>query len=115
VKPMSAYRRGRALEYRAMEILKADGWLCFRSAASHSPIDVIAGKGGKVLLVQVKGTKSRMSQAELSELRSWARTFGARAEVWRRWRNRPGFQRILEYSPMKQEGEPEGPASDMTP
>ena len=108
---MSAYRRGRALEYRAMELLKAEGWLCFRSAASHSPIDVIAGKGGKVLLVQVKGTKSRMSQTELSELSSWARMFGARAEVWRRWRSRPGFQRTLAYSP-GQEGEPRGTTSN---
>lgn len=105
--PTSAYRRGRALEYRAMEILKAEGWLCFRSAASHSPIDVIAGRGGEVLLVQVKGAKSRMSQAELRELCSWARTFGAKAEVWRRWRSKPGFQRVLAYRP-GQEGEPKG-------
>lgn len=97
---MSAYRRGRALEYRVMELLKAEGWFCFRSAASHSPVDVVAGKGGEVLLVQVKSAKSRMSQDELRELCVWAKAFSARAEVWRRWRSRPGFQRSLAYKPM---------------
>ena len=101
---MSAYIRGRALEYRVMELLKAEGWLCFRSAASHSPVDVIAGRGGEVLLVQVKSAKSRMSQDELSELCAWAEAFGARAEVWRRWRSRPGFQRLLAYKPMQAKG-----------
>jgi len=89
-----------------MELLKAEGWFCFRSAASHSPIDVVAGKGGEVLLVQVKSAKSRMSQSELSELRSWARAFGARAEVWRRWRSKPGFGRFLAYNPEQGDGEP---------
>lgn len=105
---MSAYRRGRALEYRVMELLKAEGWLCFRSAASHSPVDVIAGREGEVLLVQVKSAKSRMSQDELRELCVWAMAFSARAEVWRRWRSRPGFQRTLVHRPMQVKGATQG-------
>ncbi|MGQ9514003.1 MAG: hypothetical protein ACUVTL_02985 [Thermoproteota archaeon] len=96
---MSAYRAGRALEYRAIEILKEEGWLCIRSAASHSPIDIVAGKDGHVLFVQVKSARSRMSRSELGELCSWARIFGARAEVWRRWQSRSGFKRFVAYEP----------------
>jgi Holliday junction resolvase len=80
-----------------MDILKKEGWVCFRSAASHSPIDVIAGKDGEVLLIQVKSAKSRMSQAELNEFCSWARMFGARGEIWRRWRSKPGFEKYVAY------------------
>ncbi|MBO3804329.1 MAG: hypothetical protein JTT11_10780 [Candidatus Brockarchaeota archaeon] len=91
---MSAYRRGRALEYRAIEALRKEGWLCIRSAASHSPIDIVAGKDGRVLFVQVKGPRSKMPRSELDELRAWAEKFGASAEVWRRRRAKRGFQRL---------------------
>lgn len=91
---MSAYRAGRALEYRAIEKLRKEGWLCIRSAASHSPIDIVAGKEGRVLFVQVKGARSRMPQSELEELRIWAEAFGAEAEVWQRLRAKHGFKRL---------------------
>lgn len=65
-----------------MIMLKKDGWVVSRSAASHSPVDVFAGKGGKVLLVQVKSGRSRVSGDEMKELIRWAEAFNANAEVW---------------------------------
>ena len=36
------YKNGRAREYRIIKKLEKEGWLCIRSAGSHSPIDIIA-------------------------------------------------------------------------
>ena len=76
------YSRGRSREYAAIKMLKEEGWLCSRSAKSHSPVDIFAGKDGKLLLIQVKSGSARVSRDELSELRVWAEAFGGRAEVW---------------------------------
>ena len=76
------YNRGRAKEYRCMEILRGEGWVVGRSAASHSPVDLFAAKDGKVLLVQVKSGKARIKSEELRELVKWAEAFNADAEVW---------------------------------
>ncbi len=65
-----------------MEILRAEGWVVGRSAASHSPVDLFAAKEGKVLLVQVKSGKARIKSEELRELVKWAEAFDADAEVW---------------------------------
>ena len=56
--------------------------MCCRSAASHSPVDIFAGKGGEVLLVQVKSERSRMGAEELKRFLEWAEAFNARGEVW---------------------------------
>ena len=80
---VSNYYRGRSREYRALQLLRRDGWLCSRSAASHSPIDIFAGKGGQVIVVQVKSGRARMTSAEVDELRAWAKAYNARAEVWK--------------------------------
>jgi len=45
------YFRGRNREYRAMGTLKIKGWRCSRSAMSHGPVDIFAGKDGKTLLI----------------------------------------------------------------
>jgi len=76
------YNRGRAKEYRVMEMLRKEGWVVGRSAGSHSPVDVFAAKEGSVLLVQVKSAKARVSKDELVELVKWAEAFNADAEVW---------------------------------
>jgi Holliday junction resolvase len=77
-----AYNRGRAREYRAMEMLRTEGWVVGRSAASHSPVDIFAAKEGRVLLVQVKSGQARVNKEELTELVKWAEAFDADAEVW---------------------------------
>ena len=76
------YNRGRAKEYRCMELLRSEGWVVGRSAASHSPVDIFAAKEGRVLLVQVKSGKARVKSDELRELVKWAVAFNADAEVW---------------------------------
>jgi len=76
------YYRGRAKEYKVMEILRKDGWLCSRSAMSHGPVDIFAGKDGKTFLIQVKSGKARINRKEREELIEWAKAFGAEAEVW---------------------------------
>jgi len=77
-----AYNRGRAKEYRCMELLRREGWVVGRSAASHSPVDVFAAKEGRVMLIQVKSGKARINVDELRELVKWAEAFNADAEVW---------------------------------
>ena len=77
-----AYNRGRAKEYKVMEMLRIEGWVVGRSAASHSPVDIFAAKEGRVLLVQVKSGKARVQSDELMELVKWAEAFDADAEVW---------------------------------
>jgi Holliday junction resolvase len=65
-----------------MEILKREGWVVGRSAASHSPVDIFAAKKGRVLLVQVKSGKAQVKREEMRELVKWAEAFNADAEVW---------------------------------
>lgn len=76
------YVRGRAKEYRAMSMLRSQGWMVSRSAASHGAVDVFAAKGGKLLLVQVKSGRARVKKEELEELVRWAKESNGDAEVW---------------------------------
>jgi Holliday junction resolvase len=80
--PNHGYNRGRAREYKVMELLRTEGWTVGRSAGSHSPVDVFAAKKGRVLLVQVKSGRARVGGEELMELVKWAEAFDADAEVW---------------------------------
>lgn len=79
---VTQYERGRSKEYRAMEMLRTDGWMVARSAASHSPVDIFAAKLGATLLVQVKSGTARVKSEEAKELVKWAEAFNADAEVW---------------------------------
>lgn len=65
-----------------MSILKSDGWLVSRSAASHGAVDVFAAKDGRMLLVQVKSGRARVKKEELEELLEWGRQSNGDAEVW---------------------------------
>lgn len=65
-----------------MEILKRDGWMVSRSAASHGAVDVFAAKDGKILLVQVKSGRARVKKEELLELVRWGKNSNGDAEVW---------------------------------
>lgn len=76
------YYRGRAKEYKVMEILRKEGWFCSRSAMSHGPVDIFAGKDGKTFLIQVKSGRARINKEERKELIKWANAFGAEAEIW---------------------------------
>ncbi len=76
------YYKGRAREYRVLQALRRDGWFCARSAASHSPVDVFAGKNGKTLMIQVKSGRSRLAESEKEMLIAWAKAFNGNAQVW---------------------------------
>ncbi len=91
------YRRGRGREYYALRLLRREGWKCCRSAASHSPVDVFAGKEGEILLVQVKSERSRMGREELERFMEWSEAFNARGEVW--YFTRKGVRRQEIWSP----------------
>lgn len=52
---MTRYTKGRGFEYKIIETLKDRGYsIVFRSAGSHSPIDVVGAKINEVLLIQAK-------------------------------------------------------------
>ncbi len=76
------YTRGRSREYCVLKMLRGDGWLCSRSAASHGPVDVFAGRRGERVIIQVKSGKAKMSLKDREVLKIWAEAFGARGEVW---------------------------------
>ena len=65
-----------------MGILKKDGWLVARSAASHGAVDVFAVKDGRILLLQVKSGRARITKEELEELVAWGKGSDGDAEVW---------------------------------
>ncbi len=79
---MTKYEKGRAREYKAIDMLRKGGWLVSRSAASHTPVDLFAGKDGRILLIQVKSGRARVKKEELEELIRWGKNFNGDAEVW---------------------------------
>jgi Holliday junction resolvase len=76
------YQKGRSREYKVLHILRQQGWVCTRSAMSHGPVDIVAARHGKVLLIQVKSGKGRMRKDELLNFREWAEHFNADAQIW---------------------------------
>ncbi len=48
------YVSGRRFEYTIKKELQDQGWIAIRSAGSHSPFDIVAIKGNKILLLQLK-------------------------------------------------------------
>lgn len=65
-----------------MAMLRKDGWLVSRSAASHGAVDVFAAKDGRILLLQVKSGRARITKEELEELVLWGKHSNGDAEVW---------------------------------
>lgn len=83
------YTRGRSREYQVLRKLRQEGWYCSRSAASHGPVDIFAGRGGKILMVQVKSGKARVSKVEKETLTIWGEAFRGRVEIWKYRKGRP--------------------------
>lgn len=75
-----AYKRGERTEQLTVELLRRDGW--FASRTRRGPVDVVAGKESRVLLIQVKSGRAKMSDKEMLHLVDWGRAFNADAEVW---------------------------------
>ncbi|HXY82854.1 MAG TPA: hypothetical protein VEH56_03975 [Candidatus Saccharimonadales bacterium] len=83
------YARGRNREYQALRKLREEGWFCTRSAASHGPVDILAGRGGEILMVQVKSGIARASPAEKELLKEWGKAFRGKVEIWKFRKGRP--------------------------
>ncbi|MEM3448337.1 MAG: hypothetical protein QXP38_05580 [Nitrososphaerota archaeon] len=94
----SPFERGRSAEYRVKDILKDQGYLVLRSAASHTPIDLLAAKSGERLAIQVK-VRGKISKEERNELLKWAREFDAKPILARRRRNRWVLEELTEPPP----------------
>lgn len=76
----SSYRKGADFERRVKARLEEQGYTVFRSAGSHTLVDLIAFKeDGKVLFVQCKGGKRGMTKAQIEEFRVFAERFGCTA------------------------------------
>lgn len=67
-------------EQKTVRLFKADGW--FAARLRQGPIDVIAGKGGQTVLVQVKSGMARVKRAEMESIVGWGKAFEADAEIW---------------------------------
>lgn len=87
-----ARRRGENAEQRAARLLKADGWVVGRMR--RGPIDVIAAKEGRILLVQVKSGKARVKRTELESMVQWGIQFNGDVEVWHFRQTRVARRRV---------------------
>lgn len=71
--PNRNYINGRAKEYRVMNKFKQEGLVAFRSAGSHSPIDVIGINplSKQIFLIQCKpkSMSDNKAQAILNDLK----------------------------------------------
>jgi len=65
---MSRYHKGRRFEYKVRDLLKREGWIVFRCAASK-PVDLIALKGDAVVLIECKTGKARLTKDQKRFLR----------------------------------------------
>jgi len=83
------YARGRNREYQALRMLREDGWCCTRSAASHGPVDILAGKHGEILMIQVKSGIAKTSPAERELLKVWGNAFRGKVEIWKFKKGQP--------------------------
>ncbi|OYT67030.1 MAG: hypothetical protein B6U65_04250 [Candidatus Wolframiiraptor sp. EX4484-121] len=48
-----SYAKGRRFEWRVKDLLEARGWIVVRAARSK-PVDLVAMKGGRILLIECK-------------------------------------------------------------
>jgi Holliday junction resolvase len=104
--PTTNYARGRAFEYRIKKHLEALGYRVIRSAASHSPIDLLAGGSGggsipPIVAVQCKTGKARTTLAGRKEFFEWADKFGAEAFI----ASRPQGKRTILWGRVNEKGE----------
>jgi Holliday junction resolvase len=79
----SPYRKGYLRELEVMRRLRKSGKfpVVFRSAASHSPFDIVAISKSKVLLLQVKTGKFNFKR-ELEKLKSIETPKGVEKQLW---------------------------------
>jgi Holliday junction resolvase len=79
----SPYRKGYLRELEVVRILRESGKypVVFRSAASHSPFDIVAISKSKVLLLQVKTGKFNLAR-ELEKLKAIQTPKSVEKQLW---------------------------------
>jgi Holliday junction resolvase len=79
----SPYRKGYLKELEVMRILRNSGKfdVVFRSAASHSPFDIVAVSKSKILLLQVKTGRFSFKK-EFEKLRSIQTPKSVEKQLW---------------------------------
>ncbi len=88
------YSKGRAFEYRVANYWKKKRWHVFRSAGSHSPIDLLIGKAGEVIAIQCQ-TDKYFAPGKVEQLRELAEEMGWQAMLF--WtENRKMMSKILD-------------------
>jgi Holliday junction resolvase len=60
---MTAYQRGDYFEKKCAAALTGDGYVCWQTRGSKTPVDIVALKPTQVLLVQCKGGDKPISGA----------------------------------------------------
>ena len=81
------YIKGRRAEYKTMHLLEKEGYVCFRSAGSHSPIDVFAflqkekSESPIIRAIQCKATKY-ISKKDSARLKEFFLPLVVRKEIW---------------------------------
>ena len=79
----SPYRKGYLKELEVMRILRNSGrfQVVFRSAASHSPFDIVAVSKSKILLLQVKTGKFSFKK-EFEKLKAIKTPESVEKQLW---------------------------------
>jgi len=79
----SPYRKGYLKELEVMRILRNSGkfQVVFRSAASHSPFDIVAISKSRVLLLQVKTGRFNFNK-ELEKLKTIQTPKSVEKQLW---------------------------------
>ena len=91
------YERGRSFEYRVRDDLISRGYVVMRSAGSRSPADLIAGKPGKILLVQCTTTDKCKDESDRNRLIIMAAFFGNKAAPVMVWKEKERGPLVWEY------------------
>ena len=110
-----AKQKGSSAERELLDTLWENGFAVIRAAGSgstsHDACDLIAGKNGKSLAIEVKacaGSKQYINAAQMKELLAFSQAFGASPYVAVKW-TRKGWS-ILEAKKLKQTGKHYGVA-----
>ncbi len=67
MKVKKRYFKGYKLERKVKELLEKDGWYVIRSGGSKKP-DLIAGKDGKILVIECKSTSNAQLYIKKEEI-----------------------------------------------
>lgn len=97
------YHRGRNFEYRIINEKKSQGATAFRSAGSHSPIDVVAIFHNRIELIQAKAKNLRPKEiSDIEKELTEANLFSSdNVKIYIAYKKRNGRKTIIAYHEVK--------------